>query len=206
MKSTPLITLLLLAGTALSNAAVIASGLRDITITSDFDGVYLDVDAGTAGSTETVGWDINLFFGGEAVGTSPAFQAARTTIALDAPILSLPTGQTVDGTLNFLTGYAGSETHVGNGAGQFASGSEGYIGFSFTTNDSSGPYYGWMKLVLANDGSTGLIREWAYENTGAAITVGSTSAAPVPEPAVIYPVLLGVIGLCLRRGRPKGDR
>ncbi len=196
MKPLPLIALILLSGSAHSSAAIVSSGLRDIVITSNFDGVYLDVDAGTTVAAEAVGWDINPFFGGEDIATSPAFQAARTTITLDAPILSLSVGQTVNGGLNFLTGYAGSEAHVGNGGGQFVSGSEGYLGFRFTTNANAGPYYGWMRVVLANDGSTGLIRDWAYENTGSAITVGA-----VPEPSVYCPIALGGFGLLLRRRR-----
>lgn len=196
MKPLPLIALILLKGTVFSSAAIISSGLRDIVITTNFEGVYLDVDAGATVAAETVGWDINPFFGGEAIATSPAFQAARTTIALDAPILRLTGGQTVDSSLNFLTGYAGSETHVGSGGNQFASGSEGYISFRFTTNANSGPYYGWMRFVLSNNGSSGLIRDWAYENTGSAITVGA-----VPEPSALCTILLSAVGLCLRRKR-----
>jgi hypothetical protein len=60
-------------------------------------------------------------------------------------------------------------------------------------NTNAGPYYGWMRVVLENDGSTGLIRDWAYENSGAAITV--------PEPA--SSTLLGVCAalLTVRRRR-----
>ena len=166
-------------------------------ITTSFDGVYLDVDAGTVVAPETAGWDINIFFGGEGIATSPDFQAARATIDLDAPILSLTPGQTVGPSLNFLTGYAGSETHVGNGAGQFVSGGTGYIGFKFFTNENEGPRYGWMKVVLTNNGTPGLIREWAYEDSGSSINVG---ASAVPEPSVVASLLvLGVATFGYRR-------
>lgn len=197
MKSSLIKALLTLAFTSSVPAAVITSGLRDIVITNNLDGVYLDVDAGTSSSLETVGWDINPFFGGEAVANSPAFQPARTTIVLDAPILRLGPGQVVDGTLNYLSGYGGSETQVGNGVGQFANGVEGYIGFRFTTNASVGPYFGWMRVVLSNDGSTGLIRDWAYENTGSSITIPNA----VPEPSAFCVMALGAFSLCLRRTR-----
>ncbi len=182
------------AAAASSQAAIVYSGLRDITVTTTFDGVYLDVDAGTTSGTESTGWDINPFFGGEGVANSPDFQPARTTIALDAPILNVALGSTVDGTLNFLTGFGGSDSHIGNGAGQFASGSEGYIAFKFTPNDDSGTFYGWMRVALSNTGSTGVIRDWAYETSGSGITVGA-----VPEPSAFALLGLGAAGLLRRR-------
>ena len=200
MKAISLIARALVLGTVTaagtSHAAIIASGLQDIVITTNFDGVYLDLDASTVVAPETAGWDINPFFGGEGIATSPAFQAARTTIAVDAPILCLTPGATVGPALNFLTGYAGSESHVGNGAGQFGSGSTGYIGFKFFTNENAGPCYGWMKVVLANDGTTGLIREWAYDDSGSSITIGL-----VPEPSSIASLLLGAAVFGYRRRR-----
>jgi hypothetical protein len=200
MKALPLLARVLALGTIVSsaNAAIIASGTRDIVITTDFGGVYLDVDGATITPTEGAGWDINPFFGGEGIATSPAFQAARTTIALDAPILNLTPGQTIGPSLNYLAGYAGSESHVGNGAGQFVSGVTGYIGFRLFTNENDGPFYGWMKVVLTNNGTTGLIREWAYEDSGNAITVG---AGAVPEPSVICSLLLAAAGGFSRRRR-----
>lgn len=185
----------LFAAAGSSQAAVVYSGLRNITVTTTFDGVYLDVDAGTTSGIETTGWDINPFFGGEGVANSPDFQPARTTIALDAPILNITLGSTVDGSLNFLTDFGGSDSHIGNGAGQFASGTEGYIGFKFTPNDDSGTFYGWMRVALSNDGSTGVIRDWAYETSGSGITVGA-----VPEPSAFALLGLGAAGL-LRRKR-----
>ncbi|BCU79783.1 PEP-CTERM sorting domain-containing protein [Luteolibacter sp. LG18] len=199
MKTISSLVFAALFSAASSHAAIVYSGLRDIPVTTTFDGVYLDVDAGTTSGSETTGWDINPFFGGEGVANSAAFQPARTTIALDAPILNLALGSTVDGSLNFLTGFGGSETHVGTGPGQFTSGGEGYIGFQFTPNDNSGTFYGWMRVTFANDGSAGLIRDWAYETNGSAITVGSVVA--VPEPSAF--ALLGVGSVVLFRRRRK---
>ncbi|MGC4017344.1 MAG: PEP-CTERM sorting domain-containing protein [Luteolibacter sp.] len=187
----------LFAAAAPSQAAIVYSGLRDIAITTTFDGVYLDVDAGTTSGTESTGWDINPFFGGEGIANSPDFQPARTTIALDAPILNATFGSTVDGSLNFLSDYGGSDSHIGSGSNQFASGTEGYIAFKFTPNDDSGTFYGWMRVSLSNDGSTGLIRDWAYDNSGSSIIVGSITA--VPEPSGFALLGLGAAGLLRRR-------
>lgn len=182
--------------TSTSHAAIIVSGLRDIVISSTFGGVYLDVDAAVLVAAEGAGWDINPFFGGEGIANSPAFQAVRLSVAVDSPVLNLAFGQTVDGSSIFATGYAGSDSHVGPGLNQFQSGDEGYIGFKLTTNSNAGPYFGWMRLVLANDGSTGLIRDWAYDNSGSAITIGA-----VPEPSVPGLAILAATTFCFRRKR-----
>lgn len=185
---------------ATSHAAIISSGLRDIVITTDFTGIYLDIDGGGTVAEEAPGWDFNAFFGGEGIADSANFHPVTATVILDAPVLDLTAGQTVGGSSIFAStytgGFSGSSDHVGNGVGQFASGSEGYIGFKFTTNSSAGPFYGWLRVMFSNTGSTGLIRDWAYENTGAAIAV-----AAVPEPTVLYSLVLGAVVFCYRRKR-----
>jgi hypothetical protein len=70
---------------------------------------------------------------------------------------------------------------IGNAIG-FTSGESGYIGFQFK-NTSNTICYGWAEIILTEGGSSGTIEvvSWAYEDSGAAILVGSTSS--VPEPA-----------------------
>jgi hypothetical protein len=182
-----------------SHAAVIYSGLKDFTITSNYDGIYLDVDAGSLVGINAIGWDINPFFGGEGIANSPAFQPVRTASALYAPVVNLTVGQTVGPTSMFGSGFNGSGdpvSHVGGGVGQFATGAEGYLGFSLTTNASAGPYYGWMRVVLSNTGTSGLIRDWAYDDSGAPITISA-----VPEVSYATLPLICVASLALRRSR-----
>ncbi len=167
-----------------AGADVIYSNLKDIAIPTTFAGVYLDVDTGnwnTNINAPQSGWDINPFFGGSALWNSPGFQPVRSgTGAMDA-VLNLAEGTTVGGGSVFSTfvqgpggqnpggaAYGASETHMGNGAGQFVEGSEGYIGFRMT-----GGNYGWMRVVLTNNTGGALIKEWAYENNGTSIGVAN---------------------------------
>jgi len=183
-----------------SPAAIVASGLRDIVISSDFDGVYLDLDAGVAVGAEAAGWDLNAFFGGEAIANSPNFHPVAASITRDAPLMNLAFGQAVGDASLFASthpgGYSSSALHIGTAAGQFASGSEGYLGFRSTANNDSTPLYGRMRLVLSNTGSTGLIRDWAYDNSGAALTVGA-----VPEPSALTLLVACGAGFAFRRRR-----
>lgn len=181
LSSTGVVTLVL----ALPAAGdVIYSNLKDISIPANFAGVYLDVDTGNWNSdvnSPQAGWDINPFFGGSVLWNSPGFQPVRSGTGATDAVLNLATGTMVDGSSTFSTfvqgpggqnpggaGYGSSESHLGGGAGQFVSGTEGYFGFRL-----SGGNYGWMRVVLTNNTGGALIKEWAYDNSGAAIGVGN---------------------------------
>jgi len=170
---------LLLASSTSLHGQVLYSGIKDIVIPAGFDGVYLDLDTGTSSTSAMAGWDLNPFFGGYAIANSAAFQPVRVTAAADSMVLNLAPGTIVGMASMYATAEAGSEGHIGVGLGQFAAGSEGYVGFQFTPQGGAGPWYGWMRLVLTVNQSGGWIRDWAYDTTGTALAVGVTA---VPEP------------------------
>lgn len=174
------------------------SGEVNLSIPTDFDGVYLDfTDFGDATvyttsfstpddpilPTDPVLWDINPFFGGAAIGTSDTFEAVSISTTTNSDILNLTFGTTVGPSSDFPSGYSGSTGHMDDGVGpvdpvKFESGISGYIGFALYDDLNSDYYYGWMRLTLTDDNTVGTIHEWAW-NTVAneAITVGA-----VPEP------------------------
>jgi len=161
-------------------AQVFYSGLRDIPTPANFDGVYLDIDAGTSSTTEVSGWDVNAFYGGYAIANSATFQPARAAAAVDGLVLNLAPGTLVGPGNTYASAAAGSEGHIGAGAGQFVGGTEGYMGFQFNPQGGGGPLYGWMRVVLTVNQSGGWIKDWAYDTTGAPLAVGVTA---VPEPS-----------------------
>lgn len=191
-----LLAAVLLGGVPVGKAAVVYSGLKDIAIPTDLDGVYLDLNTGNTSTSSFAGWDINPFYGGYAIANSPTFQPGRSSTAVDAPVLNLGLG-TSSGPSAFsvATSFAGSVGHLGNGAGQFVPGTEGYLGFQFDPGGSLGTYYGWMRVVLTANAAGGWIRDWAYDTSGAPITVGYTGLTPVPEPSEWAAVGVGVLGL-----------
>lgn len=164
-------------------------------------------------------WDVNFFFGGAFIAHSTTFQPYRadsgdnlsaidqlgiSTVVDGTPIDPAPasgassplasanfgaSGTTTGGDLN----GDQSPTHMGPSADQFSSGSlsQGYI--AFVLNPETTPLYGWMNVSLSDDGSTGLIHEWAYSDTP--IAVGQ-----IPEPGSSVLLLLSTVCL-LRRSR-----
>lgn len=180
-----------------ANAAIVYSGVQNIPIATTFDGTYLDVDTATTSTSTITGWDVNFFFGGYGIANSVTFQPVRASTSNMSAVLNLAAGTLVDATSTFSSGEAGSDSHMGAGLVQFAPGTDGYIGFKFTTNSSAGPYYGWMRVDLTYNTSGALIKDWAYDNTGIGVNVGSVLA--VPEPGRASLILLGMIVLNRRR-------
>lgn len=175
---------LMIAMLASSSADVIYSNLQDISIPANFAGVYVDLQTGnwnTNINSPQTGWDVNPFYGGSVIWNSPSFQPVRIgTGEMDA-VVNLSAGTLVNSSSTYSTfvqgvggenpggpGYGLSETHMGNGTGQFVSGQEGYLGFRLNGNQ-----YGWMRVVLTNNGSGALIKEWAYDSSGAGIAVSN---------------------------------
>jgi hypothetical protein len=182
-----------------SRAAVIYSGVQNIPIATNFDGVYLDLDTGTTSSSTIIGWDINPFFGGVGIAASAAFEPARVGTGNMDTILRFALNDLIDSNSFYAVAQeTGSADHLG-APGNFQAGVPGYLGFRFTKNDNSGPYYGWMRLTLTANTSGAFIHDWAWETNGSAILAGSLLSIPEPTRATL--LLLGSAMLCLKRRR-----
>ena len=108
-------------------------------------------------------------------------------------LLGLAASQSINGGRSFDNSfdsilYSGSLANVAN----ITSGVSTYIGFRF--NPSGTELFGWANVTLTNGNGFGtfVINEWAYDDTGASIQTGQTSA--VPEPAT-YAAGLGLLAL-----------
>ena len=181
LKKPHLLTFGALALVMPASADVIYSNLQDIAIPATFDGLYLNVETGAWNTPSNLGagvagWDVNPFSGGKAFANSPAFQPVRSGTGSSSPILNLAAGVTVGSGSPYSTfvqgptgetpgapGYGGSQMLTGSG-GNFTAGTEGYLGFRL-----NGTNYGSMRVVLTNNTSGAMIKDWAYDDTGAAI-------------------------------------
>ena len=82
-----------------------------------------------------------------------------------------------------------------------------YIGFGIDdTADSVGTLYGWAQIMFTNNGVAGGpltldIIDYAYDDTGAAITAGDTGATAVPGAGGLVALACGAAGLRRRRNR-----
>lgn len=184
--------------TLTAQGAIVYSGLQDIAIPTGVSDFSIDIDnAATAGS-DFPGADINPFFGGSWFMNNASFQPARTGTNFDDAIIRLPSGALISSALNFSTGIGASgspNNHMGAGSNQFLPGVEGYLVFQFIKNNASGPFFGWVRVVFTNGAPGGLIRDWAYDDSGAPMLAGA------PEPGRVLLLVAGLMTLAQRRRR-----
>lgn len=159
-------------------SAIVYSGMQNISITRDFEGVFINITEFLRGAWAGSSWDINPFFGGLGIANSPSFQPVRTGTGNEDPILALAFGESVDASSQFAAGWGGSGAeddsgHLGPAAGQFVDGQTGYLGFQLLREGLVN--YGWMRVNLTRNGDTGLILDWAFNDSGGSILTGAVS-------------------------------
>ncbi|MBK1835412.1 PEP-CTERM sorting domain-containing protein [Roseibacillus ishigakijimensis] len=196
------LTLAAFAGLApAASAAIIWSGLQNIDIPAGLDGVSLDPFTGASQTTpddDFTSTDVNFFLGGAGLRTSGDFLPARTGTEATSPVRNLLPGTSVDLSLTFgpdgvgASGGPGME-HLGDSAGQFASGEQGYLGFQLRNEGDT--HFGWMRVTLTANG-VGTIHEWAVAD----VADDPISVGAIPEPSSLLLTLLGATAL-LRRKR-----
>ena len=171
--------------------------------TNDPDGVA--VDSYTVGYSEPATWDVNFFLGGVGIAYSPTFQpfvddtvgsrsqilnvAADTVISTEAGSRTLAVDVVDDvyggsGRSNGSPGSSHFDTptvDLNPAYSAFTPGAQGYI--AFVLNPGAGEQYGWMRVTLTNDGTSGTIHEWAYSDEL------NFEVGQIPEPSTL--ALLG---------------
>ena len=178
-------------GTQQADAAIIYSGVVNIPIPDNVDGVYIDVDTGLTGATAgvTPGWDLNPYASGRSFFTTGANAGVASSTAVAGGVLqNLAIGATIDGSRLFAKdNFAGAADMV-----QFPAGGTGIVGFR--TDSGS---FGWLRFTSAAAGP-GAIVDYAYEDGGTGILAG---AGAIPEPGSMGLFALGAVGLASWRRR-----
>ena len=191
--------------------AIVYFSDQDISIPNTYAGVSVDLETGdwSTSLNGLAGGDANFFLGGARVSNDAyayaidaSWQPVRTGTGNTDAIVQLDVGTTIDiSTASYSTGFGASgqiNSHFGGGSG-FTVGTPGYLGFSLISDNPANPgnpltVFGWALVTLRNNDGVGMLHEWAFENTGAAIQVGA-----VPEPRAALLGGLGLLALLRRR-------
>jgi len=175
-----------------ADAYIVWSGITNINIPSNVDGVYLNVITGQSGSSgsSVAGWDVNpyggsglQFFGSSGGGYLRGLGSSSTLVD------NLAFNTVIGASQSFGSGVGGVET---TGATAFNPNStQNLVGFRFVNEATGGTHYGWMRIQLWS--GPGIqpraIVEYAYESVAGA----SINAGVIPAPGAI--ALLGLSGL-----------
>ncbi|MBL9129608.1 MAG: PEP-CTERM sorting domain-containing protein [Verrucomicrobiaceae bacterium] len=189
--------------TSSTHAAIIYSGLQNVAIPFNADGVYVNVVTNATSTSEpgnfaTAPW-INPFWGGTKIASTDILRPSVISgTAFEEQVLNRAYGDLLLPTDYFAADYNGSETHIGPALNQFQIAMPGYIGFSFELAGDN--YYGWARMTAAS-GSAGTLHDWAYNNVAnEGIVIGQLVVA-VPEPSRTVLLLSGLLGVLFRRRR-----
>lgn len=179
-----------------ANASIVYSGLVNINVPSNVDGVYLNVVTGVSGSTSAgaPGWDVNPW--------------SATELAM----FTLGAGRMVgSGTEYFNLGLdaiigpgssfaAAGVTHIAASTPLAFNSSFNFFGFSFLNELTGQLHYGWMRVELGASAfaQPRTIFEYAYESIP-----GVPIGFPIPAPSASLTALLAVGGVAGARSRRK---
>ena len=201
---THLLSFLIIASASASQAALIYFDGLEIPIPTNFNGVYVNIEAGTSSPSTFASADLNFFFGGEGIGNDADHSAATPTAQflrtgngnLDPAVASAENDVISSASVSFSSGFGGSGSpndHIGTGAGQFAPGTRSYIGFSLLLPSGGGgttTHYGYMEVTLTDNAPGGVIHGWVYDD----IPDAPVTVVPIPEPSA---GLLSIVALAL---------
>jgi len=166
----------LLGGAEQAQAAVVYSGVVNINIPQNFNGVYLNMVTGVTGTAAglVVGHDINPYFGGNDLFAQN--NAAGVGIHANA---GPPLGQAINLALGapvvapFFPGFPI------NADANFIVGTPGFLGVRFLRESDNVQLNGWVRMSRGGAGA-GTIVDYGYEDTGGAITAGQGAVAINP--------------------------
>lgn len=174
-----------------AQAAFISSGVVNIDIPDNLEGISVDILTGSTGAGPLAGADINFFFDGAGISNdadgaaaSPSLEFVRVGGGTLDTAANLPLGTVINASSTFASGFGGSSDHINN---TFTDGVPGYLGFSL--DDGGTTLFGWMEVTLTPNTGGGTIHEWGYHDQGFQATAG------VPEASEALVIMCGLTGL-----------
>jgi len=175
-------------------AALIQSGIVNINIPSNVDGVYLNVVTGITGSSSgaTPGWDVNPW-SATGLGLFSPINPSGGAYVVSAPgfAINLGIGSFIGPANTFGSGTA-ANTAMWN-----LNSTNNHAGFRFFNEATGQIHYGWMRLAFSSTiiAQPRTIVEYAYESTP-----GMQAWIPWPTPGTATALLIGG-GMMSRRRR-----
>lgn len=159
-------TATLLAFESDADAAIVYSGVVNITIPGTFAGVYLNMVTGATSTSfaSNPGADFNPYYGGSRL-WAPANIGAIVGTGNQASALPQRgfVGPYVGPASNFINGTPVFTTNFTSGVATFA-------GVRFLRESDSVTLYGWVRMIKSSSNTLpGMILDYAYEDNGGAI-------------------------------------
>lgn len=177
-----------------ADAAIVHSGLVNIAIPDNIDGVYLNVVTGASGAVAPAGYDLNPYsaaagqFNLWGASTNTWFSTGTAT----GPFKLAPNTPISGAAAAFYR--PGGATNVG--LEMTLNSSDNLLGFRFANEANGGQFhFGWVRISFGATAGARSIVEYAYEN----VAETAIPAGAIPAPGSLALLALGAIGVAGRR-------
>ena len=179
-----------------ADAGIVWSGIVNINIPSNIDGVYLNVITGQSGSagSSVSGWDLNPYSASNLTFFSPTGGGMVRGLGSSTSLVDNLAYLTVIGSSQ---AYGSGSVETTGATAMNLNSSENLVGFRFVNEATGATHYGWARLQFTGTSFSQprAIVEYAYESTAGA----SIQAGVIPAPGAL--ALVGAAGLLARRRR-----
>jgi hypothetical protein len=168
-----------------ANAAIVYSGVVNLSIPNTFAGIYVNMVTGATAGAGFAGQDFNPYNAGANMWDGGTSSPTGNDFMGTAPATPafLVGGETIGPAQTYLTSSFPSMAGLAPGA-------TGIMGIRFFNEGTASMNYGWIRLTRGSAGGAGNIIDWGYENSGLEIN----ALAGVPAPGALALLALGAVG------------
>ena len=176
-------------------------GGNPVAIPQTLDGLYVNFVTGTTSGSVVSGWDFDPYTTGGNLTffTSSAAGNTNQVVGSGSTVSALTAGTFISGASVYAT--AGIVSTAGTAFRTTQN--TAYVGIRFRNEATGALNFGWA--LLSTTGPTGnpaTLISYAYDNTGAGIFAGQTSAVPEPSTYALFGVVaMGALGMRAWRSR-----
>jgi hypothetical protein len=183
-----------------ADAAIQYSGLYNLGI-NKYNSLNWDLDYGTGPLSQDVKFKNFVYSGQPFLGIDSLYgKLVVSNASFPYYVSALSSGDSI-GPAN-ISPVAFQGTLASSGLNdEFENVDNAFIGLSWP--DFGPTYYGWIRVKIDRVNSTYLVKDWAYDDSGAAILAGNTGQGFVPEPGTLGLLAAGSAGVLAMRRRRK---
>lgn len=188
-----------------ADAAIQYSGLYNIALTNGLGPLSLDLDYAPGFFSPDIDLKSYSFSGVPYMSATVKYAPGKLVLSNSSfpyYISALNSGDVI-GPSTISTapgGFGGILASATNPNDEFEDVTNAFIGLSFP--DFGPVYYGWIRVDIDRVNKVFVVKDWAYEDSGAEILAGNTGQGFVPEPGTLGLLAAGSAGvLAMRRRR-----